>query len=94
VVDPADSRSALSIGLDWGTRITTIGLEFALPALLGYGLDRWWKTTPWATVAGAFIGMAIGMTSVLRLAHELPGSFGRVGKSESGKKHVEDSQGG
>ena len=32
VSDEPDTRSALSIGMEWGTRITTIGLEFALPA--------------------------------------------------------------
>ena len=60
VTQKPDPRSAVSIGLDWGTRITTIGLEFALPAFLGFGLDRWWNTSPWMTLAGAFLGLAIG----------------------------------
>jgi F0F1-type ATP synthase assembly protein I len=59
--------------MEWAARITTIGLEFALPALLGLGLDRWWKTTPWLTLVGAFLGLAIGMMQVLRLATELAG---------------------
>jgi ATP synthase protein I len=74
VTQKPESRSALSIGLDWGARITTIGLEFALPALLGFGLDRWWKTRPLMTVVGAFVGMGVGMLHVLRLAQNLPGS--------------------
>ncbi len=67
-----DSRSALAIGWDWGMRITAIGLEFALPALLGYGLDRWWSTSPWLTLLGAFLGLAVGMVQVFRLALEPP----------------------
>jgi ATP synthase protein I len=76
VIQKPDSRSATSIGLDWGTRITTIGLEFALPAFLGFGLDRWWGTSPWMTLAGALLGLATGMTHVFRLAFKLQESPG------------------
>jgi len=69
-----DGRSALSIGMDWGTRVTAIGLEFALPAFLGFGLDRWWGTAPWMTVLGSFLGVGMGMLHVIRLASEPPGS--------------------
>jgi hypothetical protein len=71
VIQEQDTRSALSIGLDWGTRVTTIGLEFALPAFVGFGLDRWWDTSPWMTLVGAILGVATGMTHVLRLASSL-----------------------
>jgi len=73
VIQEPDTRSALSIGLDWGTRVTTIGLEFALPAFLGFGLDRWWGTSPWLTLLGALLGVATGMIHVLRLAFRLQG---------------------
>jgi hypothetical protein len=69
-----NGRSALSIGMDWGARVTTIGLEFALPACVGFGLDRWWRTAPWMTIIGAFLGLGIGMLHVIRLASEPPGS--------------------
>ena len=70
MIQKPDSRSALSVGYYWGTRVTTIGLEFALPAFLGFGLDRWWKTSPWITVIGAFSAWVSGMSQVLRLAGE------------------------
>jgi F0F1-type ATP synthase assembly protein I len=73
VSQKSDGRSALSIGMDWSARITTIGLEFALPACLGFGLDRWWATSPWLTVIGAFLGLGIGMMHVIRLGSSLPG---------------------
>jgi len=85
-----DGRSALSIGMDWGTRVTAIGLEFALPALLGFGLDRWWHTAPWMTILGALLGVGMGMLHVIRLASELSASTEkrqstRPGSSSDGK---------
>ena len=38
---------------------------------LGFGLDRWWKTSPWITVIGAFLGLGLGMSQVLRLARRI-----------------------
>jgi ATP synthase protein I len=66
-----EPRSILSVGLEWASRATTIGLEFALPPLLGVLIDRRWETGPWATVVGAVLGFAVGMMHVLRLAREL-----------------------
>jgi len=83
VIQKPAGRSALSIGMDWGTRVTTIGLEFALPAFLGFGLDRWWGTAPWMTVLGSFLGVGMGMLHVIRLASEPPDSP-RRGQSRSG----------
>jgi hypothetical protein len=70
VIQKPESRSALSVGYYWCARVTTIGLEFALPALIGFGLDRWLNTNPWITVAGAFLGMGLGMSQVFRLGRE------------------------
>ena len=70
---PTRGRS-LAVGIGLGLTITTIGLEFALPALLGFGLDRWWSTSPWVTIFGAVLGFAIGHVAHARLATELSGS--------------------
>jgi hypothetical protein len=66
-----DSRSPVSIGLDWGARVTSIGMEFCVPAVLGHLADRWLNSAPWLTVVGAVLGMAVGMLHVLRLPAEL-----------------------
>jgi ATP synthase protein I len=87
VTEKPETRSALSIGMEWSSRITTIGLEFALPAFLGFGLDRWWGTSPWMTLGGAFLGLTIGMLHVFRLASQLSGGPGRRnGRGQAGPR--------
>lgn len=65
-----EDRSILSVGYQWAVRISSIGLEFALPPLLGVLLDRWWHTAPLVTVVGSIGGFAVGMMHVLRIARE------------------------
>jgi hypothetical protein len=71
VVEPHEPKSWLTIGFDWGSRVTAIGLEFALPALLGYGVDSWLGIAPAATIIGAILGFATGMLHTIRMAGEL-----------------------
>jgi hypothetical protein len=61
-------RSSLSIGWEWSSRITSISLEFVLPIVAGWWLDRSLGTTPGAIILGAILGFAIGMTHLLRIA--------------------------
>jgi hypothetical protein len=83
VIQKPDSRSALSVGYYWCARVTTIGLEFAIPAMLGFGLDRWLKTSPWITVIGAFLGLGLFTSQVFRLANELSPAIQRKPKNPS-----------
>jgi F0F1-type ATP synthase assembly protein I len=59
--------------MEWASRVTTIGLEFALPVLLGYGVDSWLHTTPAGMIIGALLGFATGMSHAVRIARELGG---------------------
>jgi F0F1-type ATP synthase assembly protein I len=65
------------VGLDLATRVTTIGLEFALPAAAGYGLDSWLGTMPAATVVGVILGFLIGMLHAVRMSREMGGGPSR-----------------
>jgi ATP synthase protein I len=69
-VGPPESRSVLAVGMEWAARITTIGLEFALPPLLGSWADRWCRTGPWLMIVGAVLGFGVGMMHVLQLARQ------------------------
>ena len=66
----AEPRSPLSLGLMWASRVTTLGLEFSLPVVGGYYLDRWRHTSPAATLAGLVLGFAVGMVHLLQIARE------------------------
>lgn len=58
----------MSLGLLWATRVTTVGLEFSLPALAGLWLDGRWPLRPLGVIAGAVLGFAIGMLHLLRIS--------------------------
>ena len=61
--------SPLSAGITWAYRIIAVSLEFAVPALLGAAIDRWWGTSPIATLVGACLGFAVGIYHLIRLAN-------------------------
>lgn len=69
---PDEPRSNLSVGMQWASRISAVGMEFAVPPVLGILLDRWWGTSPLATIVGMFLGFAVGMRHLLEIAHEKP----------------------
>lgn len=66
------SRSPLSIGLEWATRITTLGLEFSLPALGGVFLDQRIGTMPVLTLTGSVLGFTVGMMHMMNIAKAKP----------------------
>jgi hypothetical protein len=63
-------RSILSVGMEWASRVTTVGLEFAVPPLLGALFDRWRGTSPVGVLTGVALGFALGMNHLLRFARE------------------------
>ena len=72
-----DPRSRLSVGMEWASRVTTVGLTFALPPLAGAFADRWLGTSPALVLLGAVAGFGVGMSQILRIAREAtPGPGG------------------
>jgi ATP synthase protein I len=65
-----DNRSPMAVGFEWSARITTVGLEMALPAWGGYWLDNRFGTSPIATAIGAILGLAVGMLHLLQIARQ------------------------
>ena len=66
--DLPDGRPPMVVAMHWVSQVTTISIEMALPAGLGYWLDQRWGTEPWLVVCGAVIGFAVGMWHLLQLA--------------------------
>lgn len=69
-----ESRSFVSIGVEWTSRIMTLGLEFALPTWGGYALDRWLGTMPLFTLLGAILGFTALMIHLFRINREGTGT--------------------
>jgi F0F1-type ATP synthase assembly protein I len=58
----------MAIALEWTARVTTVGMEMALPAAGGYWLDRRFNTLPICAAIGALLGFAIGFYHLLQIA--------------------------
>lgn len=55
----------------WASRVSSVGLQFVVPAAIGAGVDHYWNTRPVGVVIGAILGMVTGFLSVLKLAKDL-----------------------
>jgi ATP synthase protein I len=69
-VSGSERRSPLAQGMEWASKISTLGLVFALPPLLGLYLDRRLGMPSVGILAGMVIGFASGMFYVLRMARD------------------------
>jgi F0F1-type ATP synthase assembly protein I len=84
-----DGRPPMVIAMWWVQQITSIAVEMALPAFLGHLADERWKTEPWLVAVGAFLGFAVAMLHLLKLAKQSArgnsgSGGGRVGKDRGG----------
>ncbi|HQR43747.1 MAG TPA: AtpZ/AtpI family protein [Gemmatales bacterium] len=50
-------------------QLSQIGMEMAIPAGIGVGLDFWLKTMPWCTVVGAILGPILGFIHLMSILH-------------------------
>lgn len=66
--DDRDGRNAVARGYVLATRITAIGMQMAVPPLLGWWADDYFKTAPWCLIVGAILGFSVSMLELLSLA--------------------------
>ncbi len=66
--DPNDDRSPLAVAATWVSVVTTIVTEMAIPPLLGLWIDEKLGTQVVFVSLGAIGGLALGMTTLVRLA--------------------------
>lgn len=62
--------SSLALGYMWSVRITMIGLEMALPVVGGVWVDIYWKTLPFGTILGLFLGIYIMFCSLMKIVKD------------------------
>lgn len=60
-------RPPVAVAAEWVSRITTVGLEMAIPAALGYWLDGRFGTEPWLVTVGAALGFFVGFRHLLQM---------------------------
>ena len=69
--DSSDDRKEIA-GAMLASTVTTIALEMALPAFLGYWIDRKLGIAPLLTSIGAALGLFVGIRSLLYLTRPKP----------------------
>jgi F0F1-type ATP synthase assembly protein I len=48
-----------------------IGMEMAVPIIVGLALDHYFGWTPWAAVAGAVLGLVGGFAHLIHLLNQM-----------------------
>lgn len=66
MTNPGGNQHPLAVAMEWVAKITTVGLEMALPAIGGAFLDRRLGTSYWALV-GLVLGVVGGMWHLLQM---------------------------
>ena len=69
----APQRDPVGQGMLWASRITTLGLEFALPIGAGAWADQRWRCSPALLMVGLVLGAAVGTLHLTQIARELSG---------------------
>jgi F0F1-type ATP synthase assembly protein I len=68
---PPDSKE-----LGYYFALAQVGLEMVVPIGLGVALDSYFRWTPWGAVAGAVVGLVLGITHIVLMVnrHDRAGS--------------------
>jgi F0F1-type ATP synthase assembly protein I len=77
VAKQPEQRSALAVGIEWSSKITTVALGFSVPPVIGFIVDRWLGWAPVATLVGIVVGFVWGLLQTVRLASGMPGAKSR-----------------
>jgi ATP synthase protein I len=90
-----DDRPPMAVAMRWVQEITSIGLEMAVPALLGRWADVHWGTEPWLVAVGAMLGFAVAMVHLLSLAKQSNrAGVGRKNRSAGSGRQTDDADRG
>jgi len=67
VPDSPDDRVPMARAIALASSVTTVALEMAVPALLGYWIDKYLGVSPLFIAAGAALGLFAGIRSLMIL---------------------------
>ena len=67
----------IAAAMEWVAKITTVGLEMALPAIGGGWLDRRLGTSYWALI-GVALGVTVGIWHLIQMTR--PPARGKAGE--------------
>ena len=65
-----DGRHAMARGYVLASRVMSIGFQMVVPAGLGWWADLTWKTGPWLLLLGVFVGFAVALFELVKLAND------------------------
>lgn len=68
--DDRDGRNSVARGYVLASRATSIGMQMAVPPLIGWWADGKFHTEPWFLVVGAILGFTTSMLEIMRLAKD------------------------
>lgn len=84
-----DGRNAVARGYALASQATSIGLQMAIPTVVGWWIDSKWKTTPGFLIGGVVLGFAVAMLEIVRLAKGPQGTDSKS-KGRRSDKNQED----
>ena len=70
----------IAAAMEWVAKITTVGLEMALPAIGGGWLDRRLGTSYWALI-GVALGVTVGIWHLIQMTQ--PPARGKAGEDNT-----------
>jgi ATP synthase protein I len=89
----AAERSNLQQGLGLGFRIgIELVVAIAVATGLGWAIDHWLGTRPWAMIVLFFLGVAAGMLNVYRAVNRISGAAGyrKPGRTDAATNKWDD----
>ena len=68
--DSRDGRNSVARGYVLASKVSSIGMQMAFPALIGWWIDTRWGTTPWLLMLGACLGFTISLLELIKFARD------------------------
>ena len=68
--DDRDGRNSVTRGYVLATRVSSIGMQMAIPPAVGWWADSKFNTTPWLLFLGAALGFTVSLLELVKFAKD------------------------